>query len=57
MKCPKCGSTELAANTWEAWCGDCDAHWTEKEDPEVYAAVRAYELACRQRAAKMMGPS
>ena len=28
--CPECGEVgTIEANTWEAWCYDCDLHVTE----------------------------
>ena len=48
MLCPECGSKELEANTWEAWCNDCDQQWTRREQPEVYAKIRGAELDRRE---------
>lgn len=47
IACVVCGSHDTDANTWEAWCYDCDAHWTAEADPELYEAYRAIELQRR----------
>jgi len=54
VKCPNCGSTDLEANTWEAWCETCDQRWVENPkkadthyalNPELYRAIRNQVLA------------
>ena len=48
--CSSCGSDDLEANTWEAWCFTCDQRWVKDlenadkyyvYDPVMYAKVRA----------------
>jgi len=53
--CPECGSRELEANTWEAWCYDCGGRWTDAAQPEIFAVLRAAELARRRRIAQELG--
>jgi hypothetical protein len=47
-RCPGCGSTETTANTWEAWCMNCDRHWTKSDAPGIWGEIRAVELVRRR---------
>lgn len=46
--CPACSSVEVDANAWEAWCFDCDGHWTFDDDREVYGLIRESVLIRRE---------
>lgn len=47
--CPECGEEgTIDANTWEAWCYDCDLHVTEQDKPEEFKKLRAMVLARRE---------
>ena len=47
--CPECGEVgTIEANTWEAWCYDCDLHVTEQDQPEEFKKLRAMVLARRE---------
>ena len=49
MKCPRCGEIgSIEANTFEAWCYDCDLHVTEQDQPEEFKKLRAMALARRE---------
>lgn len=49
MKCPRCGEIgSIEANTWEAWCYDCDLRVTEQDQPEEFKKLRAMALARRE---------
>ncbi|MCL2471312.1 MAG: hypothetical protein FWF25_06180 [Propionibacteriaceae bacterium] len=43
-QCPICGSTDIEANAWEAWCYGCDGRWAKDEYPAIYAALRSAEV-------------
>lgn len=50
MCCPVCGSTDLEANTWEAWCHTCD--WQVESPSALYDQIRAYTLEARSKASE-----
>jgi len=39
-RCPACGSRDIDANTWEAWCFDCGWGCTKDADPTQYNVIR-----------------
>lgn len=49
--CPECGSTSLAVNAWEAWCGDCS--WRITDQHPDFAAIRQAELDRRGQIAHL----
>ena len=54
FNCPNCRGEETEANTWEAWCNDCDWRVTDQSDPELFSQARAAELDRRDQAEKRM---
>lgn len=47
--CPECGEEgTIEANTWEAWCCNCDFRVEEQSQPEEFAKLRAMVLARRE---------
>lgn len=50
--CPDCGSVEVEANTWEAWCADCD--WRVEAPHPAYEVIRARVLLQREVTAQML---
>ena len=50
--CPDCGSVEVEANTWEAWCNDCT--WRVTDAHPAYDVIRERTLALRDATATML---
>ena len=52
--CPQCHSTELEANTWEAWCYECDWRIEEETSPELFKDCRKQVEARREVIGKVL---